>query len=115
MWVHLWLQDLKTDSRKMHLLRELARLGTKRAGGPGLTSAERQVADLVAAGRTNREVASDLYMGMRTVEAHLSSIYRKLGVRSRMQVAAEAGRLGIDVVSAPGSATRALSAAPQIR
>jgi len=66
---------------------DLARLGTKRAAGPDLTSAERQVADLVASGRTNREVAADLYMGLRTVEAHLSAIYRKLGVRSRSELA----------------------------
>jgi DNA-binding CsgD family transcriptional regulator len=66
---------------------DLARLGTRRASGPGLTSTERQVAGLVASGRTNREVAADLYMSLRTVEAHLSSIYRKLGVRSRSELA----------------------------
>jgi DNA-binding NarL/FixJ family response regulator len=66
---------------------ELARLGTTRAGGQELTSAERQVAGLVAAGRTNREVAAELYMGLRTVEAHLSATYRKLGVRSRSELA----------------------------
>lgn len=66
---------------------DLARLGTRRANGPGLTSAERQVAGLVASGLTNREVAADLYMGLRTVEAHLSSIYRKFGVRSRSELA----------------------------
>ena len=66
---------------------DLARLGTMRASGSSLTSAERQVAGLVASGRTNREVAADLYMGLRTVEAHLSSVYRKLGVRSRSELA----------------------------
>jgi DNA-binding CsgD family transcriptional regulator len=66
---------------------DLARLGTSRAGGLDLTRAERQVAGLVAAGRTNREVAAELYMGVRTVEAHLSAIYRKLDVRSRSQLA----------------------------
>jgi DNA-binding CsgD family transcriptional regulator len=66
---------------------ELARLGTSRHGGPGLTEAERQVAALVAAGHTNREVAAELYMGLRTVEAHLSAVYRKLGVRSRSELA----------------------------
>jgi DNA-binding CsgD family transcriptional regulator len=65
---------------------DLARLGTRRASGPGLTSAERRVAGLVASGRTNREVAADLYMGLRTVESHLTSIYRKLGVRSRSEL-----------------------------
>ena len=66
---------------------ELARLGTSRVDGPGLTEAERQVAGLVAAGHTNREVAIELYMGLRTVEAHLSAVYRKLGVRSRSELA----------------------------
>jgi DNA-binding CsgD family transcriptional regulator len=66
---------------------DLARLGTSRASGLDLTRAERQVAGLVAAGRTNREVAAELYMGVRTVEAHLSAIYRKLEVRSRSQLA----------------------------
>jgi len=62
---------------------ELARLGAARAAALDLTTAERQVAGLVASGRTNREVAAELYMGLRTVETHLSAVYRKLGVRSR--------------------------------
>jgi DNA-binding CsgD family transcriptional regulator len=66
---------------------ELARLGATRADGQALTQAERRVAALVAAGRTNREVAAELYMGLRTVEAHLSAVYRKLGVRSRSELA----------------------------
>jgi DNA-binding CsgD family transcriptional regulator len=65
---------------------ELARLAAPRAGGLDLTTAERQVASLVAAGRTNREVAAELYMGLRTVETHLSAVYRKLGVRSRSEL-----------------------------
>ncbi len=65
---------------------ELARLGTTRASGLDLTPAERQVASLVVVGRTNREVAAELYMGLRTVEAHLSAVYRKLGVRSRSEL-----------------------------
>jgi DNA-binding NarL/FixJ family response regulator len=66
---------------------ELARIGTLRPGALELTSAERQVASLVAAGRTNREAAAELYMGLRTVEAHLSAIYAKLGIRSRSDLA----------------------------
>jgi DNA-binding CsgD family transcriptional regulator len=66
---------------------DLARLGMSRADGVELTRAERQVAGLVAAGRTNRETAAELYMAVRTVEAHLSAIYRKLGVRSRSELA----------------------------
>ncbi len=52
-----------------------------------LTSAERAVADLVAAGHSNREVADALVLSVRTVEHHLSRIYAKLGVSSRSQMA----------------------------
>jgi DNA-binding CsgD family transcriptional regulator len=51
-----------------------------------LTSTERRVADLVAAGRTNAEVAAELFMSQRTVESHLSRIYRKLDIRSRTEL-----------------------------
>jgi DNA-binding CsgD family transcriptional regulator len=53
----------------------------------GLTAAEGRVAALVAEGRTNREVASALFLGERTVASHLSHIYAKLGVRSRTELA----------------------------
>jgi DNA-binding NarL/FixJ family response regulator len=68
-------------------VRELGRI-SGRAASPGeLTPSERRVAELVASGRTNREVASELVVAERTVESHLSHIYRKLGVRSRMELA----------------------------
>jgi ATP/maltotriose-dependent transcriptional regulator MalT len=50
-----------------------------RSGGRGV----RPGAELVATGRTNHEVASELFMSPRTVEAHLTPVYRKLGVPSR--------------------------------
>lgn len=53
----------------------------------GLTAAERRVADLVAKGQTNREVAAALFLGERTVASHLTHIYAKLGVRSRTELA----------------------------
>jgi len=59
---------------------------TARGAGPVLTAAERRVADLVAAGHTNAEVAAGLFMGQRTVEAHLSRVYRKLSVQSRKEL-----------------------------
>jgi len=52
-----------------------------------LTAAERRVAALVAAGRTNREVAAQLFLGERTVAGHLTRVYAKLGVRSRTELA----------------------------
>jgi DNA-binding CsgD family transcriptional regulator len=62
---------------------ELARIGGRRAGGDDLTETEKRVADLAAAGRSNKEIAAALFMGVSTVEAHLSHVYRKLGIRSR--------------------------------
>jgi DNA-binding CsgD family transcriptional regulator len=65
---------------------ELARIGG-RSREDGLTAAERRVAELVAQGRTNREVAAALFLGERTVASHLTHIYAKLGVRSRTELA----------------------------
>jgi DNA-binding NarL/FixJ family response regulator len=45
------------------------------------------VAELAAQGRTNKEIAAELFMGVSTVEAHLSRVYRKLGIRSRTSLA----------------------------
>jgi DNA-binding CsgD family transcriptional regulator/tetratricopeptide (TPR) repeat protein len=61
-----------------------------RTHAEGLTAAEHRVAALVATGKTNREVAAELFLGERTVASHLSRIYTKLGVRSRTELA---GRL----------------------
>jgi DNA-binding NarL/FixJ family response regulator len=47
----------------------------------------RRVADLVAVGMTNRDVASAMFLSPKTVEANLSRIYRKLGVHSRAELA----------------------------
>jgi DNA-binding CsgD family transcriptional regulator len=48
-----------------------------------LTETEARVAELAASGRSNKEIAAELFMGVSTVESHLSRVYRKLGVRSR--------------------------------
>jgi DNA-binding CsgD family transcriptional regulator len=52
-----------------------------------LTPTQREVASLVVAGRTNREVAATLFMSPHTVEAHLTAIYRVLGIRGRTDLA----------------------------
>jgi DNA-binding CsgD family transcriptional regulator len=65
---------------------ELGRIGG-RTREEGLSPAEQRVAELVAEGRTNREVAEALVLGERTVETHLTHIYAKLGVRSRTEMA----------------------------
>jgi DNA-binding CsgD family transcriptional regulator len=55
-------------------------------GWPSLTESEAGVADLVADGLTNREVANRLFVSPYTVDAHLRHIYRKLGIRSRVEL-----------------------------
>jgi DNA-binding CsgD family transcriptional regulator len=60
---------------------ELRRIGGRQPSSDGLTEKEREVASLAAAGRTNREIAAELFIGVSTVEMHLSHVYRKLGVR----------------------------------
>jgi len=57
------------------------------SGVESLTPSERSVAELAAEGPTNREVAQALFVTQRTVEVHLTSIYRKLGISSRSQLA----------------------------
>ena len=55
---------------------------------------EREIAELVAEGRTSREVADELIIGVRTVESHLARVYVKLGVRSRTELADALGLMG---------------------
>lgn len=55
-------------------------------GWSSLTESERSVADLVAEGLTNREAATRLFLSHHTVDAHLRHIYRKLGIRSRVEL-----------------------------
>ncbi len=76
--------------------RELRRLGarldagSRRTGSGGmaeLTNRERDIAELVAAGKANKQVAASLFISEKTVEYHLSNLYAKLGVRSRVELA----------------------------
>jgi DNA-binding CsgD family transcriptional regulator len=60
----------------------------ERSGPGSLTASERRVADLAAAGHTNKEIAQALYVTLKTVEVHLSSCYRKLGIGSRRELEA---------------------------
>ena len=60
-----------------------------------LTSRETDLLRLVAAGHTNREIASELFLSEKTVERHLSNVFRKLGVSSRAAATAQAVRLGL--------------------
>src|SRR5581483_2106731 len=67
---------------------EVRRIPVRRGGSDELTPTEEQVAELAAAGRTNREMAQALFMSPKTVEANLTRIYRKLGIHSRAELGA---------------------------
>jgi DNA-binding CsgD family transcriptional regulator len=82
---------------------ELARIGGRAPSEIDLTPTERRVAELIAAGGTYREVADALFISPKTVQWNLSKIYRKLGIRSRAQLAASlaAGRGGGSTPAGP--------------
>ncbi len=56
------------------------------SGADALTASERRVAELAAAGVSNKEIAQSLFVTLRTVELHLSNAYSKLGIRSRHEL-----------------------------
>jgi len=92
---HASLDDCGAHRHRDEAARELRRLGrrvarraTRRATATDdLTPREREVAELVARGRTNHEIADDLFMSSKTVETHLSRIFEKLSVSSRSALA----------------------------
>jgi DNA-binding NarL/FixJ family response regulator len=76
------------------------RTGTASSSNGELSASERAVAQLAAAGATNRQIAEELFITVRTVEFHLTNVYRRIGVRKRSALA--------DVVTPvmPGGQTR---------
>jgi DNA-binding CsgD family transcriptional regulator len=75
----LWAERTRAEAR---------RIGGRRAPSDGaLTATEQQVAELAAAGRANKQIAAELHVSERTVEANLTKVYRKLGIHSRTQIA----------------------------
>ncbi len=59
-----------------------------------LTGREREILSLLTSGLSNKEIAQQLYLSVRTVEVHLRNLYGKLGVRSRLEAVTQAARPG---------------------
>ncbi|MBO0679138.1 AAA family ATPase [Mycolicibacterium sp. S2-37] len=70
----LWAQRVRA---------ELARVNVRPTRDQGLTPSEQQVAELASEGMSNRDIAATLFISVKTVEANLGRVYRKLGVRGR--------------------------------
>jgi DNA-binding NarL/FixJ family response regulator len=77
------------------VVRRLGRRAAADAEGAGLSRRELEVVRLVAVGRTNREIAQELFLSPRTVDMHVRNILRKLDCRSRVEAAHRAGELGL--------------------
>lgn len=86
-------------ARSLDALRRLGSSGRRAAAaalGPGsLSRREREVARLAATGMSAREIAQTLFVGERTVESHLASVYAKLGVGSKLHLVRRAEELGL--------------------
>jgi DNA-binding NarL/FixJ family response regulator len=100
-----WLSDARLNARRLGARplqaaaeRELAELGgadATPAGAAGLTPRQLQIIRRVAEGRTNREIATELYLSVRTVDMHVHNSLIALGCRSRLDAARKAGDLGL--------------------
>ena len=75
---------------KLDLARAETLRGAASSNGAGLTARELQVLRLLAAGETNRAIASSLVLAEKTVDRHVSNLYAKLGVSSRAAATAYA-------------------------
>jgi DNA-binding CsgD family transcriptional regulator len=85
--------------RVVQLLQSLGASGQRAAAafGPGsLTARERDVARLAAQGYPARQIADELFIGVRTVEGHLARSYAKLGVTSKIELVRRAVEFGLD-------------------
>ncbi|MHC1558779.1 ATP-binding protein [Actinomycetospora sp. C-140] len=98
------LHDLGATPAAALVRRRLAERGVRPPRGPqeatrtnpaGLTNRQLDILRLLAGGRTNTEIAEELVLSVRTVDHHVSAVLAKLGVGSRRDAAAAAGRLGL--------------------
>ena len=109
------LADAGAERLRAEAVRDLRKLGVRvagrqrrGAGGEGLATLsgrEREIAELVALGRTNREIAGELFVSTRTVDMHVRNLLRKLDSRSRADAARRASELGL-LAPQPGNAAQ---------
>ena len=64
----------------------MARINVSRGRDSELTPSEQRVAELAATGMTNKDVAAALFISPKTVECNLGRVYRKLGIRTRVEL-----------------------------
>lgn len=86
---------LISPSLTVRLLTGFAEREPVAEAGPGLSERERQVVKLVAEGKSNAEIAADLFISAGTVKTHLANAQRKTGARNRVGIAAWAWRTGL--------------------
>ena len=87
LWVGPELLDRIVAATRDLLARSAAADQLPAADLSALSAREAEVAQAVAAGKSNREVAEQLFISERTVKAHLGAVFEKLGVRDRLQLA----------------------------
>ena len=75
--------------------RRLGRKAAKDLETGGLTRRELEILRLVAVGRTNREIAQDLFLSTRTIDMHVRNVLSKLGCRTRTEATSKAHALGL--------------------
>jgi DNA-binding NarL/FixJ family response regulator len=91
-----WVYGKELDRMALAELQSRVRTSRQRSQAFGaVTARELQVLDLLTEGATTRQVASRLGLSPRTVETHISKLYRKLGVASRTQAVVQGMRLGL--------------------
>ena len=91
---------LISPSVTVRLLRRMAVPASPSPAARPLTDRETEVVREIARGRTNLEVAAELFISLSTVKSHVSGIQTKLGLRNRVEIAAWAWEHG--VVTGPG-------------
>jgi DNA-binding CsgD family transcriptional regulator len=85
---------------------ELRRISGRRRASDDLTEMEERVAKLAAEGRSNKQIAAELFVSVHTVGAHLSRAYRKLEVGSRRELATRLAKAASDPVKPPSGAAK---------